>query len=161
VTLATDRDLRPFWQRKKLADMTVAEWESLCDGCGRCCLKKLQDEATGEIAYTDVACKLLDRDRCRCRRYKNRHALVPDCIALRRDPRAFDWLPTTCAYRKVAAGEPLEWWHPLVSGDPDTVHHAGISVRGRTLAEADVAVDQLESRVVPWIETAPPRQPGR
>jgi uncharacterized cysteine cluster protein YcgN (CxxCxxCC family) len=150
--------LQPFWQRKKLAEMTVDEWERLCDGCGRCCLKKLQDEATGRIAYTDVACKLLDRDRCRCRRYQSRHALVPDCVALRTDERAFDWLPSTCAYRKLAAGKPLEWWHPLVSGDPETVHRAGISVRGRTLAEADVAVDDLDTRVIRWIKTVPPRR---
>jgi uncharacterized cysteine cluster protein YcgN (CxxCxxCC family) len=158
---ATDRDSQPFWQRKKLADMTVEEWERLCDGCGRCCLKKLQDEATGAIAYTDVACKLLDRDRCRCRRYEKRHDLVPDCVALRRDQHPFDWLPTTCAYRKIAAGQPLEWWHPLVSGDPATVHSAGISVRGRTLAEADVAADELDTRIVRWIKTAAPRRPNR
>jgi uncharacterized cysteine cluster protein YcgN (CxxCxxCC family) len=151
--------LQPFWQRKTLAEMTVDEWERLCDGCGRCCLKKLQDEATGKVAYTDVACKLLDRDRCRCRRYQRRHDLVPDCVALRGgDERAFDWLPTTCAYRKLAAGKPLEWWHPLVSGDPDTVHRAGISVRGRTLAEGDVAVDELDTRVIRWIKTAPLRR---
>jgi uncharacterized cysteine cluster protein YcgN (CxxCxxCC family) len=150
--------LQPFWQRKKLAEMTVDEWERLCDGCGRCCLKKLQDEDTGRIAYTDVACKLLDRDRCRCRRYPSRHALVPDCIALRTDQQAFDWLPSTCAYRKLAAGKPLEWWHPLVSGDPETVHRARISVRGRTLAEADVATDALDTRVIRWIKTVPLRR---
>jgi uncharacterized protein len=160
-TSAKERDSQPFWQRKKLADLTAEEWERLCDGCGRCCLKKLQDEATGRIAYTDVACKLLDRDRCRCRRYDKRHDLVPDCVALRRDERAFDWLPTTCAYRKIAGGQPLEWWHPLVSGDPETVYRAGISVRGRTFAEADVAVDDLHTRIVRWIKTAAPRQPRR
>jgi uncharacterized protein len=153
----------PFWQRKKLAELTDEEWESLCDGCGRCCLKKLQDEATGRIAYTDVACKLLDRDRCRCRRYRQRHDLVADCVALRSgDARAFDWLPTTCAYRKLAAGKPLDWWHPLVSGDPETVHRAGISVRGRALAETDVAVDELDTRFIRWIKTAPlRRRPAR
>jgi uncharacterized cysteine cluster protein YcgN (CxxCxxCC family) len=150
----------PFWQRKKLAELTDEEWERLCDGCGRCCLKKLQDETTGRVAYTDVACKLLDRDRCRCRRYARRHELVADCITLRSgDARAFDWLPTTCAYRKLAAGQPLEWWHPLVSGDPETVHRAGISVRGRTLAGSAVAVDDLETRIVRWIKTAPLRRP--
>ena len=132
--------MQPFWERKKLAELTAEEWESLCDGCGRCCLKKLQDEATGKVAYTDVACKLLDRDRCRCTSYRRRHQLVPDCVALSpSDARTFDWLPTTCAYRKLAAGKPLDWWHPLVSGDPATVHRAGISVRGRALAEHDVA----------------------
>ncbi len=151
-------EAQPFWQRKKLADLSLEEWESVCDGCGRCCLKKLQDEVTGKIAYTDVACKLLDRDGCRCLRYEKRHDVVADCVALRRDERAFDWLPTTCAYRKLAAGQPLEWWHPLVSGDAETVHRAGISVRGRTLAEADVAVDDLDTRVIRWIKTAPLRR---
>ena len=150
--------MQPFWQCKKLTDLTAEEWESLCDGCGRCCLKKLQDEETGEVAYTDVACRQLDRDRCRCRRYARRHELVPDCVALRPgDVSTFDWLPTTCAYRKLAEGKPLEWWHPLVSGDPDTVHRAGISVRGRTLAEHDVPADTLETRIVQWIKTAPLR----
>jgi hypothetical protein len=154
--------LQRFWQRKKLAELTPEEWESLCDGCGRCCLKKLQDEATGQVAYTDVACKLLDRERCRCRRYARRHELVRDCVALRPgDESTFDWLPTTCAYRKLAAGKPLDWWHPLVSGDPDTVHRAGISVRGRTLPEGSVAADQLDTRIVRWIKTAPLRRPAR
>jgi uncharacterized cysteine cluster protein YcgN (CxxCxxCC family) len=151
--------LQPFWQRKKLTELTTEEWESLCDGCGRCCLKKLQDETTGKVAYTDVACKLLDRDRCRCRRYGRRHELVPDCVALRPDDeQTFAWLPTTCAYRKLAAGKPLEWWHPLVSGDPDSVHRAGISVRGRTLREGDVPVDELDTRIIRWIKTAPLRR---
>jgi len=148
-----------FWLNKKLAEMTPQEWESLCDGCGRCCLKKLQDEGTGKVAYTDVACKLLDRERCRCRRYTRRHELVPDCVALdAAEVRAFDWLPTTCAYRKIAAGQDLDWWHPLVSGDADSVHRAGISVRGRTLAERDLRADELEDRIISWIKTAPLRR---
>lgn len=152
-------EFRPFWRQKKLTELTPHEWESLCDGCGRCCLKKLQDEATAKVVYTDVACKLLDRERCRCRRYARRHDLVPDCVALdAADTRAFDWLPTTCAYRKVAAGQDLEWWHPLVSGDPDSVHRAGISVRGRTLAERDVGVSELPTRIIRWIKTAPLRR---
>ena len=153
--------MQPFWERKKLAELTAEEWESLCDGCGRCCLKKLQDETTGKVAYTDVACKLLDRDRCRCKSYRRRHQLVPDCVALSpSDARTFDWLPTTCAYRKLAAGKPLDWWHPLVSGDPATVHRAGISVRGRALAEHDVAADDLDTRIVRWVKTAPLRRPA-
>jgi uncharacterized protein len=148
-----------FWRHKTLAEMTQQEWESLCDGCGRCCLKKLQDEETGRVAYTDVACKLLDRDRCRCRRYRRRHELVLDCVALdAADLSTFDWLPTTCAYRKVAAGQDLDWWHPLVSGDPDSVHRAGVSVRGRTLAERDVGVDELPTRIIRWIKAAPLRR---
>jgi uncharacterized cysteine cluster protein YcgN (CxxCxxCC family) len=147
--------LQRFWEKKALAEMTPAEWESLCDGCGRCCLKKLEDEDTGEIAYTDVACKLLDRDRCRCLSYAHRHELVPDCVALDLDDKkTFDWLPTTCAYRKHANGEPLDWWHPLVSGDPDTVHRAGISVRGRSLSELDVDERDLATRIVGWVAAA-------
>jgi uncharacterized cysteine cluster protein YcgN (CxxCxxCC family) len=156
------RIVQPFWQRKKLTELTAEEWESLCDGCGRCCLKKLQDEDSDKVVYTDVACKLLDRTRCRCRSYVRRHELVPDCIALNAsDDSTFNWLPTTCAYRKLAAGKPLEWWHPLVSGDRDTVHRAGISVRGRTLAEREVAADELDTRIVRWIKTAPLRRPAR
>lgn len=151
--------MQPFWQRKKLNELTPEEWESLCDGCGRCCLKKLEDEATGKIAYTDVACKLLDRERCRCRRYSTRRELVPDCVSLdAADVRTFDWLPTTCAYRKLAAGEPLEWWHPLVSGDTATVHEAGISVRGRTLPEELVPLEELATRRIRWIKAAPLRR---
>jgi uncharacterized cysteine cluster protein YcgN (CxxCxxCC family) len=150
---------KPFWKTKTLLEMDAAEWESLCDGCGRCCLKKLQDADTGKVAYTDVACNLLDRDRCRCRCYQRRRELVPDCVGLdSTDMSAFDWLPTTCAYRKVAAGQDLDWWHPLVSGDPDTVHLAGVSVRGRTFAERDVGADELAARIVRWIKTAPLRR---
>jgi uncharacterized cysteine cluster protein YcgN (CxxCxxCC family) len=150
---------RPFWKRKTLAELTTAEWESLCDGCGRCCLKKLEDATTRELAYTDVACKLLDRERCRCTRYAERTTLVPDCVELTAgDAHTFAWLPTTCAYRKLAEGKPLEWWHPLVSGDPDSVHRAGISVRGRTLAERDVADEDLATRIVAWVKSAPLRR---
>jgi len=154
--------LLPFWERKTLAEMTPEEWESLCDGCGRCCLKKLEDVDTGEIAYTDVACNLLDRERCKCTRYRERIELVPDCVALDAQNRAaLRWLPTTCAYRRIAEGKGLDWWHPLVSGDPRTVHQAGISVRGRALAESDVAVEQLPQRVIRWIKTGPLRRRKR
>ena len=121
---------------------------------GRCCLKKLEDETTGRVAYTDVACRLLDRKACRCTRYAERQSLVPDCVSLAPDDRAtMRWLPSTCAYRRLAEGKSLEWWHPLVSGDPDTVHRAGISVRGRALSELDVAADELDARVIRWIRT--------
>ena len=151
--------VEPFWRRKKLDELTAEEWESLCDGCGRCGLKKLVDEASGHVSYTDVACKLLDRERCRCRHYARRHELVPDCLPLvTAGATSFDWLPTTCAYRKLAAGQALDWWHPLVSGDPDTVHRAGISVRGRTLAEQDVPADELDTRIIRWIKAAPLRR---
>jgi uncharacterized cysteine cluster protein YcgN (CxxCxxCC family) len=144
--------VRKFWEHKSLTEMTAEEWESLCDGCGLCCLKKLEDEATGEIEYTDVACRLLDVERCRCTRYAARTELVADCIRL--TPGTIDavsWLPASCAYRLVAEGHPLEWWHPLVSGDPDTVHRAGISLRGRAVSERDVHPLEIEERVIHWV----------
>src|SRR5688572_23964148 len=143
----------PFWRVKRLEEMSGAEWESLCDGCGRCCLNKLEDYDTGEIAWTDVACRLLDGESCRCRDYANRQALVHDCIPLNPDTvRSLSWLPPTCGYRLVAGGRDLYWWHPLVSGDPETVHQAGISVRGRTVSEAEWPADALEERITTWPE---------
>ena len=141
----------PFWRTVPLAEMTDSQWESLCDGCARCCLNKLQYEDTGEIAWTDVACRLLDGDTCRCGDYSNRHARVPDCQALTpENVPGLTWLPPTCGYRLVAEGRDLYWWHPLVSGDAESVHAAGISVRGKTLSEADVVVDDFEDYVVAW-----------
>ncbi|HOV03428.1 MAG TPA: YcgN family cysteine cluster protein [Kaistiaceae bacterium] len=143
----------PFWRAKRLEAMTAEEWESLCDGCARCCLMKLEDIDTGEIAWTDVACTLLETDSCRCRDYPGRHDIVPDCISL--DPktvRTLSWLPPTCAYRLVAEGRDLDWWHPLVSGSAETVHRAGISVRGRVVREDEVDIDDLEDHVVDWPE---------
>lgn len=133
--------------------MSDGEWESLCDGCARCCLHKLEDADSGDVHYTDIACRLLDLTHCRCRAYAARTRLVPDCISLRDAPReAFRWLPSTCAYRRLAEGKPLEWWHPLVSGDPQTVHRAGISVRGRVVRERDVRPEDAEERIVEWPE---------
>lgn len=150
---------QPFWKTKSLDAMSVEEWESLCDGCGRCCLVKLEDEDTGEIAYTDVGCKLLDGDTCRCRDYPGRQAQVPECVKL--TPRAVDslsWLPPTCAYLLVGEGRDLPWWHPLVSGSPETVHEAGVSVRGRVFAnEDDVGLLDLLERIAKW----PTRWPKR
>jgi len=145
-------DQEPFWRVKSLDAMTEAEWESLCDGCARCCLVKLEDEETGEIAYTDVGCTLLDPSGCRCRNYPERQALVPDCVRLSPSTvRSLSWLPPTCAYRLVAEGRDLYWWHPLVSGDPATVHAAGISVRGRVAGpEEDFTVRELLDRIVIW-----------
>ncbi|HEU4619618.1 MAG TPA: YcgN family cysteine cluster protein [Gammaproteobacteria bacterium] len=140
-----------FWESKRLEEMTPEEWEALCDGCAKCCLKKLEDEDTGEVRYTDVACRLLNRATCRCTRYRNRLALVPDCAAL--TPAAvhrFHWMPRTCAYRLIAEGKPLEPWHPLISGDPETVHRAGMSIRGRAVSELDVPDADLEQRLVDW-----------
>ena len=141
----------PFWRRKPLEAMSPVEWESLCDGCGRCCLNKLEDWDTGAIAWTDVACRLLDGGTCRCIRYEGRQAEVPDCIQLTpEEVRSISWLPPTCAYRLVAEGRDLYWWHPLLSGDPETVHTAGVSVRGRTVSEELVPEDELEERIVRW-----------
>ncbi len=132
-------DNSPFWKQKTLGEMTAEEWESLCDGCGRCCLIKLEDEDTGEIVHTRAACKLLNLRTCRCKDYGNRFAKVPDCVSLSPEgARDLSWLPDTCAYRLIARGEDLAWWHPLVSGDPATVHEAGISVRDFAVSEKRV-----------------------
>ncbi len=141
----------PFWRRRTLAEMSEAEWESLCDGCGRCCLNKLEEWETGTIFWTHVACRLLDGETCRCTDYPNRQSLVPDCIQLTADKiEELTWLPPTCAYRLVGEGRDLYWWHPLVSGDSETVHAAGISVRGRTISEEGMAVEDLEAHMVTW-----------
>ncbi len=131
--------------------MTPAEWESLCDGCGRCCLHKLQDEDTGQVHYTDIACRELDLQRCSCKHYPTRRDYVPDCVQLTADQVGqLAWLPSTCAYRLVAEGKPLPWWHPLVSGDPETVHLAGMSVRGRAVPERKAGM--VEDHIVTWPE---------
>ena len=131
--------------------MTAAEWESLCDGCGRCCLVKLEDAETGQIDDTDVACSLFDAESCRCRDYANRQARVPDCVKLTPETAmTLPWMPRTCAYRLLAEGRPLYWWHPLLSGDPESVHRAGISVRGRVVDEREVPDAELEDHVVFW-----------
>jgi uncharacterized protein len=142
----------PFWKTKTLSQMSRAEWESLCDGCGRCCLVKLEDEDTGDILYTDVGCTLLDGQACRCRDYQSRQAKVPDCVRLTPEAvRTLPWLPRTCAYRLIGEGKDLYWWHPLVSGDPDSVHAAGISVRDRVAGpEENFSVRELLERIVDW-----------
>ena len=136
-----------FWEDKPMRAMTRAEWESLCDGCGKCCLHKLEDEETGEIHPTNVACRLLDRRNGLCRDYKNRKRLVPDCVRLTPEKlEELEWLPSTCAYRLVAAGEPLPDWHYLISGSRETVHEAGVSTRGWTVSEDDAG--ELEYHLV-------------
>ncbi len=139
----------PFWKTKALEDMTAEEWESLCDGCGRCCLLKLEDVDTGEISYTDIACRLLDLDACRCTDYARRREREPACMRVTPEvARSGGWLPSTCAYRLLGENRELPWWHPLVSGDPATVHEAGISVRRRVVRESR-GLDP-EDRIVTW-----------
>lgn len=129
---------RPFWTEKTLDELSPQEWEALCDGCGKCCLSKLEDEDTGDIYWTSVGCRLFDAEACRCRDYPNRLAQVPDCIGLTpAKVRTITWLPRTCAYRLVAEGRALYWWHHLVSGSRETVHEAGMSMRGRVSASED------------------------
>jgi uncharacterized cysteine cluster protein YcgN (CxxCxxCC family) len=142
-----------FWERKTLQELSQQEWESLCDGCGKCCLHKLEDEDTDEVYYTCVACRYLDTENGGCRQYKQRLELVPECINLKpEDVENFHWLPSTCAYRLVAEGQPLPDWHPLISGRADSVHRAGISVKGRVYREQDVDVEDLEDYIVHWVE---------
>ena len=157
--MASDKgsEQEPFWRLKSLDEMTDSEWESLCDGCGRCCLNKLEEEGTDRTYYTDVACRLLDGKTCRCRDYAHRLDKVEDCVQLTpQNLKSITWLPPSCAYVLVAAGKDLYWWHPLVSGDPQTVHAAGISVRGRVRAsETQVSDDMLEDYIVSWPQKFP------
>ncbi len=139
----------PFWKRKSLEEMTKAEWESLCDRCGRCCLLKLEDEDTGEVYRTRLACRLLDLGSCQCSDYPDRQSHVPDCVSITPEAaRTLPWLPETCGYRLVAEGSDLPWWHPLVSGDPDTVHEAGISVRGWVISEERARINAMEQYII-------------
>jgi uncharacterized cysteine cluster protein YcgN (CxxCxxCC family) len=133
-------DPRPFWEVKALGEMTPAEWESLCDGCGLCCLVRFEDEDTGEVIPTRVHCRLFDPKTCQCSDYANRKVHVPECIKL--TPGNIDdleWMPPSCAYRRLYEGKPLPHWHPLITGDPESVHRAGVSVRGQTFSEDKLA----------------------
>ena len=139
----------PYWKSKSLGEMTRQEWESLCDGCGRCCLLKLEDVDSGHIDFTNVACRLLDLGSCRCTRYSERKRFVPDCVVLTPgNIEQISWMPATCAYRLIAEGRELYWWHPLVSGSTETVHSAGVSVRGRAISEKRAG--DLEDHIVEW-----------
>ena len=143
-----------FWLEKTLDEMSDSEWESLCDGCAKCCLIKLEDDETGEVHYTSLVCDLLDTDGCRCTRYPERHRLVPDCIQFTPELAAtLSWLPDTCAYRLVAEGLDLPPWHPLVSGKSDSVHAAGASVRGRVIPVRTIDVDDQQDYLIDWVQT--------
>ncbi len=142
-----------FWESKSLSEMTTAEWESLCDGCARCCLHKLEDAETGEVHYTGVRCRYLVESNCRCSDYQRRSELMPNCLDLQReDVSALHWLPSTCAYRLLAEGKPLYDWHPLVSGSGESVHEAGISIRGRALSDEFVHPDGYDEHIIHWVE---------
>jgi len=139
-----------FWERKPLRDLNQAEWEALCDGCGKCCLNKLEDADSGQVALTRVACRLLDGQSCRCTRYDRRHHFVPECLTLTPDTIAerAHWLPRSCAYLLLWQGKPLYDWHPLISGTADSVHGAGVSVRGQTISECDVPFEEWEDHII-------------
>lgn len=142
-----------WWHSKTLAELNSKQWEALCDGCAKCCLHKLEDEDSGEVFYTKVRCRYLDESACRCSDYANRSTLVPDCIQLSMDNVSdLDWLPSTCAYRLRANNQPLPEWHPLVSGDPNSVHDANISIRGRAISDEYVHPDGYEEHIISWIE---------
>jgi uncharacterized cysteine cluster protein YcgN (CxxCxxCC family) len=139
-----------FWESIALEAMDALQWESLCDGCGKCCLHKLEDEESGEVFVCDVACRLLDLDSCQCTDYQNRKNIVPDCTVLTPERIAeFHWLPKTCAYRLLAEGYPLPEWHPLLSGDKSSVQKAGISVCGRVVSELEA--DDLQQHITDWV----------
>jgi uncharacterized cysteine cluster protein YcgN (CxxCxxCC family) len=139
---------KPFWQQKKINDLTPEEWEAICDGCAQCCIVKFEDVDTKEIFFTDVVCQFLDLSTCRCTSYLQRTRLVPTCLVL--TPQLvsqLSWMPATCAYRLLAEGKPLPWWHPLVSENPDTVHQAGTSVRGKVISEKGIPEAELEDHI--------------
>ncbi len=140
-----------FWRTKSLAEMTTEEWESLCDNCGQCCLHKLEDEDTGEIAFTRVVCDLIDLKTCRCTDYTERTRRVPECLDLKQhDFSEYRWLPATCAYRLLSDGEDLPTWHPLISGSKGSVRKAGMSVGAYAIKEAEV--DDMEDHIIYWLK---------
>ena len=146
----TDKKRSKFWETVPLKNMNQTEWEALCDGCGKCCLNKIEYEDTGEVEFTRVACRLLDGTSCRCSSYDNRHQFVPECVRL--NPKTLSkvayWLPKTCAYKLLHDGNPLPDWHPLITGDPESTHAAGMSVRGWTVPEFEVDEEDWDNYVI-------------
>lgn len=139
-----------FWDRYELKDLSPEEWEALCDGCGLCCLVKLEDEDTGKVMATRVHCKLFDAGTCACSNYAERKKYVPDCIKVTAENiPEFDWFPKSCAYRRVHEGRGLAWWHPLISGERDSVHRAGVSVQGQVVSEVGIADEDLVDYMAP------------
>lgn len=139
-----------FWEKKPLSKLSQQEWEALCDGCGKCCLNKLEDEDSGEVALTRVACRLLDDATCRCAHYEIRHQFIPECIVLKPenlDTHAY-WMPQTCAYRLLWQGKPLPSWHPLETGDPESPHKAGVTLQGQTVSEFDTPEEDWEDYII-------------
>ena len=146
-------DKKPFWERKKLTEMTRKEWESLCDGCGKCCLHKLEDKETEEVFYTRVVCQYLDQDKCRCGVYGKRQKLVPDCVVL--TPKNLDelsWMPGTCAYRLLHEDKPLPLWHPLITGNRSAIIASDNTITGKVISEEFVHVDGFEEHLVDWAD---------
>ncbi len=143
-----------FWKTKNLSEMSTEEWESLCDGCGLCCLHKLEDEDTGDVFFTSIACRLIDMETCRCTRYAERTQIIPDCLDLRTlDTAQYHWLPISCAYRLVHEGKDLPAWHPLLSKNPDSVNEAKISIRHYARIESpDDDLEDLEDFILDWLE---------
>lgn len=148
--IARDGLAAKFWENKKLAEMSTKEWEALCDGCGKCCLNKLEDEDTGEVALTRVACRLFDDTTCRCAQYETRHQFVPECISLK--PENLDshlyWMPSTCAYKLLWEGQKLFDWHPLISGTAESVHTARVSMQHRTVPEFEIPEEDWEDHII-------------
>jgi uncharacterized cysteine cluster protein YcgN (CxxCxxCC family) len=150
VTMETET---PFWEEKTLEEMSPEEWEAVCDVCGKCCLHKIEDENSGEVYFTNVVCRLLDLNTCRCTDYARRSEIVPECFPLTPDlVRNANWLPESCAYRRLVEGRGLAWWHPLVSGDLSTVRYVGASIFGKAVSEEDVDMADLEDMVVDWFD---------
>ena len=143
---------KPFWETIPLMEMNKQQWESLCDGCAKCCLHKLEDEDTGEVHYTEIVCRYLDRDTCNCTEYKHRQELVPNCVWLKpEDVKEFHWLPSSCSYRLISEGKPLPKWHHLRSGDKDLIHKRNQSMRRKGIPDDKIPEDDWQDHII-WME---------